>query len=142
MREVTRGLRPEALEDFGLRGALVALATSLADRTGVRVVRELAPALPPLPPESELVVYRVVAGGADQRGAPRGGGERDGPRAHDRTTVLEVGVVDDGFGREDAPEGTGIQGMRERALLIGARLTVMRAADGHGTEVRLEVPTA
>lgn len=141
VREVTRGLRPEALEDFGLRGALVALATSLADRTGVRVVRELEAALPPLPPESELVVYRVVQE-ALTNVARHAGAENVTVRVRTIGEVLEVGVVDDGFGREDAPEGTGIQGMRERALLIGARLTVMRAADGHGTEVRLAVPVA
>jgi two-component system, NarL family, sensor histidine kinase UhpB len=141
VREVTRGLRPEALDDFGLRGALVALATSLADRTGVRVVRELPPALPPLPPESELVVYRVVQE-ALTNVARHAGAENVTVRVRPVDGRLEVAVVDDGFGREDAPEGTGIQGMRERALLIGARLTVMRAADGHGTEVRLEVPVA
>jgi two-component system sensor histidine kinase UhpB len=141
VREVTHGLRPEVLEDFGLRGALVALATSLADRTGVRVVRELAPALPGLSPEGELVVYRVVQE-ALTNVARHAGAENVTIRARTLGAALEVSVVDDGFGREDAPEGTGIQGMRERALLIGARLTVMRAADGHGTEVRLEVPLA
>jgi two-component system sensor histidine kinase UhpB len=141
VREVTRGLRPEALEDFGLRGALVALATSLADRTGVRVVRELESALPPLPPETELVVYRVVQE-ALTNVARHAGAENVTVRVRTVGPVLEVSVVDDGFGREDSPEGTGIQGMRERALLIGARLTVMRAADGHGTEVRMEVPVA
>jgi two-component system sensor histidine kinase UhpB len=141
VREITHGLRPEALEDFGLRGALVALATSLADRGGVRVVRELPSALPPLPPESELVVYRVVQE-ALTNVARHAGAESVTVRVRAVGETLEVAVVDDGFGRDDAPEGTGIQGMRERALLIGARLTVMRAPDGHGTEVRLEVPLA
>jgi two-component system sensor histidine kinase UhpB len=138
VREVTRGLRPEALEDFGLRGALVALATSLADRTGVRVHRAIMPNLPPLPPETELVVYRVVQEALTNVARHAGAGEVT-VSAEVRDDALEVRVVDDGLGREDAPEGTGIQGMRERALLIGARLTVTRAPGGHGTEVALTV---
>ena len=49
-------------------------------------------------------------------------------------------VRDDGAGIDaDAAErGGGIRGMRERAVLIGARLSV--AGTGHGTEVRLDVP--
>jgi len=140
VREVTRGLRPEALEDFGLRGALVALATSFADRTGVRVHRLIMPHIPPLPPETELVVYRVVqealtnvARHADaQNVSITVGGQLD---------ELKVRIVDDGVGRGGAPEGTGIQGMRERALLVGARLTVMRADNvaDRGTAVALTV---
>ncbi|WP_445151881.1 histidine kinase [Baekduia sp. Peel2402] len=138
VREVTRGLRPEALEDFGLRGALVSLATSFADRTGVRVHRLIMPNIPPLPPETELVVYRVVQEALTNVARHAGAGQVTitVDAQHDE---LLVRVVDDGFGREGAPEGTGIQGMRERALLIGARLTVMRAPHGHGTEVALTV---
>ncbi|NEA79784.1 sensor histidine kinase, partial [Actinospica acidiphila] len=36
-------------------------------------------------------------------------------------------------------EGAGIRGMRERALLVGAELTVEPRAEG-GTELRLAVP--
>lgn len=138
VREVTRGLRPEALEDFGLRGALVALATSFADRTGVRVRRDVAPGLPPLAPETELVVYRVVQEALTNVAR----------HADARSVTLTIGaegdavvacVRDDGRGRGGAAEGTGLQGMRERALLVGGRLDV-RDAEGGGTEVRLEVP--
>jgi two-component system, NarL family, sensor histidine kinase UhpB len=51
-------------------------------------------------------------------------------------------VHDGGVGvRERAAEDSagGIRGMRERALLIGARLEVIPAAD-RGTDVRLHVP--
>jgi two-component system sensor histidine kinase UhpB len=49
-------------------------------------------------------------------------------------------VRDDGAGLPPAAaeRGAGIRGMRERAVLIGARLSV--EATGHGTEVRLDVP--
>ncbi|MFF2790851.1 ATP-binding protein [Streptomyces sp. NPDC058049] len=48
-------------------------------------------------------------------------------------------VRDDGHGIGPAGEGAGIQGMRERALLIGADLTIGSGPQG-GTDVRLDVP--
>ena len=38
--------------------------------------------------------------------------------------------------------GGGVRGMRERAVLVGAELTIARAGHGGGTEVRLDVPLA
>jgi two-component system sensor histidine kinase UhpB len=48
-------------------------------------------------------------------------------------------VVDDGRGTGRLREGAGIRGMRERAMLIGATLTVEPHEDG-GTRLRLFVP--
>ena len=55
---------------------------------------------------------------------------------------VELRVHDHGVGiGEHAAENSsgGIRGMRERALLIGARLEVLLGDDG-GTHVRLHVP--
>ena len=50
-------------------------------------------------------------------------------------------VRDDGVGPTPRANGAshGIRGMRERAMLIGAQLTIDRPPDG-GTEVRLLLP--
>ena len=47
-------------------------------------------------------------------------------------------IADDGMGGV-AVEGAGINGMRERALLVGAALTIT-SPKGEGTEVRLVIP--
>jgi two-component system, NarL family, sensor histidine kinase UhpB len=53
---------------------------------------------------------------------------------------LRLVVRDDGRGLPGgAAAGTGITGMRERALHIGGQLSVS-AVDAGGTEVRLDVP--
>jgi two-component system sensor histidine kinase UhpB len=55
---------------------------------------------------------------------------------------VELIVHDAGVGvAEHTAEDSagGIRGMRERALLIGARLEVV-AAEGRGTDIRLHVP--
>lgn len=54
------------------------------------------------------------------------------------TAGLTLRIVDDGQGG-DLREGAGIRGMRERALLIGAELTIASRPNG-GTEVRLVIP--
>lgn len=139
VREIMRGLRPEALEDFGLRAALVALASGVTERTGVPVRRALAAQLPPLTPEVELVVYRVAQEALANVARHADAAMVDLVLAVDPgRLVLEV--RDDGRGVGDAPAGSGRQGMRERALLVGGRLAVGRGPQGVGTTVRLEVP--
>jgi two-component system sensor histidine kinase UhpB len=48
-------------------------------------------------------------------------------------------ITDNGQGLTGAPEGAGIRGMRERAILIGADLTLDPVPRG-GTVLRLIVP--
>ena len=57
------------------------------------------------------------------------------------TSGVVLTVRDDGVGlpAEVADDSSGIRGMRERALLVGAQLNVT-AVDPHGTEVTLRVP--
>jgi len=140
VHEITHGLRPEPLEDFGLRGALVALASGLADRARLRVRRELAPALPALAPATELVVYRV-AQEALTNVARHAGATTVTLSARVEGDMMVLTVADDGRGVDGALPGTGVQGMRERALLAGGTLDLGPAApDGTGTAVRLAVP--
>ncbi|MGH3049434.1 MAG: HAMP domain-containing sensor histidine kinase, partial [Gaiellaceae bacterium] len=56
LRLVARELRPVALEDLGLPSALVALARSFSERTGLAVRQRIAHALPPLSDEAEVVI--------------------------------------------------------------------------------------
>jgi two-component system, NarL family, sensor histidine kinase UhpB len=141
VRGLARRLRPEVLDELGLVPAL----RNLCDRfegTGVVVHRSLEPDVPELSPDAELVVYRVAQEALTN--VARHAGVEDahvGLDFHDGE--LELVVRDDGVGvGEHSAEDSagGIRGMRERALLIGARLEV-RPGDRGGTEVRLHVPT-
>ena len=142
MRAIARGLRPDALDDFGLRTALVTLTTRMQEQFGLRVRRRIAADLPGLPDDHELVVYRVaqesltnVARHAGADSATLALGEQDG------ALVLSVSDDGHGFSSERPTDGTGLRGMRERAMLVGGRLDVITRVPG-GTEIRLTIPLA
>jgi len=139
VRRIVRSLRPEALEDLGLPSALAALATAFHDQTGVPVERRLEAGLP-LSEEQELVFYRVA-----QEAITNVARHACALRVEIELRLGEAGVVlmvrDDGIGLTRPTNGPshGIRGMRERAMLIGAQLTIDRPPHG-GTEVRLVLP--
>jgi two-component system, NarL family, sensor histidine kinase UhpB len=133
VRRISRELRPEALDDLGLASALVALS----ERYGLDVTRRLDRDLPALDEETELVIYRV-AQEALTNVARHSGCERVELELLSDNGSLTLRVLDDGRGI-DAEDGGGLRGMRERAVLVGADLSVKRRQTG-GTEVRLEVP--
>ncbi|MDT0201057.1 sensor histidine kinase [Nocardioides sp. AE5] len=137
VRGVARQLRPHVLEDLGLHSALASLTTRLfAGRT--HVVRGIAPGLPALDDDVELVVFRVAQEALTNVA-------RHAEADTVELTLTRVGadvvlsVADDGRGLPPGADGTGLRGMGERAALVGGRLDVGRR-DGGGTMVRLTVP--
>jgi two-component system, NarL family, sensor histidine kinase UhpB len=136
VREIAKRLRPEALEDLGLRSAMTTLVQRFAARTGLESEIEIAPEIPAVAGPVDLVVYRVaqealtnVARHAEARKVRLELGLRAGDG-------LGLVVEDDGRGFGDAPAGSGLQGMRERALMVGGRL---RIGDRPGGGTRLEL---
>jgi two-component system, NarL family, sensor histidine kinase UhpB len=134
VRAIGRRLRPEALDDLGLAAALRSLVTGFEQRTPLRVERDIGPP-GELTAEQELVAYRVaqeaITNAARHSSTPdiRVELRREGP-----ATVLAV--EDRGQGIDGASDGTGIRGMRERALMVGARLQIT-SSTGVGTRVEL-----
>ena len=142
-RQLAFDLRPTVLDDIGLVAALRRLRETTAERSGVAVELDTSAIAPDerLAPEIETVVYRVVqealtnvvrhaqASAASVTVSPR--------RTHLRVLVEDDGV---GYSPDDPRPGhLGIEGMLERAQLVGGTLTVT-SAPGVGTTVLLEVP--
>jgi two-component system sensor histidine kinase UhpB len=129
VREIARGLRPQALDEFGLRSALATLAAGFEERTRVRTRVRVAPDLPALASEQDLAVYRVAQESltnAVRHGQPPIALSLTHRRGHVRLTTTDAGP---GFDPDLVDRLGGIRGMRERALLIGARLTIASAPD-------------
>ncbi|WMX43951.1 HAMP domain-containing sensor histidine kinase [Streptomyces roseicoloratus] len=137
IRRIARRLRPGVLEELGLHSALRALAAEFAT-SRLSVTTHITPGLPQLDPATELVFYRIA------QEALTNTARHSGARAvelHLRTLPgggVGLLVRDDGRGIGRAPEGAGIRGMRERALLVGAELRI-GAGPGGGAQVRLDV---
>jgi two-component system sensor histidine kinase UhpB len=134
---VAQRLRPGVLADLGLRSALSSLGTEFSRSSGIPVNWGLDDELPDLSGEVELVLYRI-AQEALTNVARHAHATRVDLSLTSTTKGLTLLILDDGQGG-DIREGAGIRGMRERALLIGAELTV-HARPGSGTDVRLVVP--
>jgi two-component system sensor histidine kinase UhpB len=116
-RRISARLRPEAL----------------------RIDCQFPDALPLLERESELVIYRVGQE-ALTNAIRHAGADHVFLRLTARDDRLVLSVTDDGIGLRGAPAGGGLRGMRERAMLIGARLAVTERPGG-GVEVELELPS-
>ena len=140
VRLIARRLRPEALDELGLQSALLALCTTVAERAGLEVERRFARDLP-LTAEEELVIYRVAQESLTNVVRHAQARQVMVTLEPDDDGGVVLTVRDDGIGLppEVADDSSGIRGMRERALLVGAQLTVS-AVDPHGTEVALRLP--
>ena len=141
VRRIAQELRPEMLEELGLRSALTELSRRFTDQSGVTVRRRFAKGLPTLSDEAELAVYRVAQESLTNVARHAAASQVEltlEPGA--RSIVLRV--ADDGQGMGETATGNGhggLRGMRERALLVGGALAI-KPRRGGGVEVRLEVP--
>ena len=140
VRLIARRLRPEALDELGLQSALLALCTTVTERAGLEVERRFARDLP-LTAEEELVIYRVAQESLTNVVRHAQARQVMVTLEPDDDGGVVLTVRDDGIGLppEVADDSNGIRGMRERALLVGAQLTVS-AVEPHGTEVALRLP--
>jgi two-component system, NarL family, sensor histidine kinase UhpB len=136
---IAQELRPEALDHLGLLSALAALSRGFTDRTGIAVDCRFDSHLPALDPDTELAVYRIVQ--ESLTNVARHGGARHAELSlRHAPHHVHVEITDDGRGLPaDTIAGAGIRGMRERAALIGGRLTVDNRPAG-GARVSLDLP--
>ncbi|WP_327147790.1 sensor histidine kinase [Nocardia sp. NBC_01329] len=137
VRGIARRLRPDVLDDLGLSSALSALCSEFSSTAGIGVTRDVDRKLPRLAPDIELVCYRVAQESLTNI-ARHADAHRVGLSLRVRGDSLVLRVSDDGRGGV-AADGSGIRGMRERALLVSATLTI-ESPPRQGTEVRLEIP--
>ncbi len=144
MRETRRfifNLRPASLTEAGLIATLHSFITDFREQNGLDVTVNL---IDPgkLPPEEELAVFRILQEAL----------RNINKHAQAHSVLIDLArepegllltVRDDGVGFASSDRlGTssaGLVSMKERAELIGARLTI-NSKPGHGTELRLLLP--
>jgi two-component system, NarL family, sensor histidine kinase DegS len=137
-------LRPPLLADLGLSGAIQEAANQISTALSVPVEVELDPKLDALPETVEVVALRVIQE-ALQNARKHAQPSSIRIRMWQDHGGWELEVRDDGrgFNSDDPPVSGrrhfGLQFMRERAELIGARFEV-RSSSNLGTAVRMTIP--
>jgi signal transduction histidine kinase len=137
VRRLVEALRPPALDELGLLGAVQSRAAALAGELEIDVNGSILPI--PLPAAIETAAYRIAV--EAMTNAVR---HSDGTRCTLSILVgdeaVELSVRDDGGGlKPDRTPGVGLRSMRERAAEVGGTLTVRSPPEG-GTVVSARLP--
>ncbi len=143
--QIARALRPTALDDHGLISALHSQVTDFGERTGIQTWFHRHGELTNLSDEEQLVIYRVTQESLSNIAHHAQANHVHVDLSFTGNTVLKV--ADDGNGFQalaaskngklrGRPGGLGLNGMRERALLVGGDLNVF-SRPGQGTTVEL-----
>lgn len=145
IRSVTRNLRPMALDDLGLVPSLRALVRDFQEQ-GALEVRFASPdqALPALPPDGEVALYRTLQEALANAVRHAGAGRVEARLAVEPAGVA-LSVEDDGTGfSDDAARKLrsrgGLAGIRERIVALGGEFEMGNSQSG-GARVRVFVPT-
>lgn len=132
LRRLARGIYPPELTEHGLRPAL----ESLADRCSLPVAVDVPHRR--FPQQVETVVY-FVAAEALTNVAKHARAQRARLELAEQDGAILLQVQDDGTGEVD-PEGSGLQGLRDRVEAIGGELRV-RGVPDQGTIITASLPT-
>lgn len=145
-RTLSRLLRPQVLDDFGLTAALTWLARTFRESSRLQVDVELSTVPADLDGELATLLFRV-AQEALANAARHAAAETVVVSVNLRGDSIHLLIVDDGRGcdvgqalsRSSSGLSTGIASMRERVLLFGGRFDLI-SEPGDGTQVRVSVP--
>jgi two-component system, NarL family, sensor kinase len=137
IRNLVYGLRPPALDDLGLLGAVRHILATTTARSTLVVDLTVPSELPVLPAAIEVAAYRIV-----QESVTNVLRHARASRVDVTLTCLDgelrVAVHDDGCGLpHDAIAGVGLTSIRERVRDVGGRVSIR--SDG-GTTVEASLP--
>jgi two-component system sensor histidine kinase UhpB len=148
VRKLAVELRPSTLDDLGLVAALEAYTEGYSSRLPVAVefaAEGFADDSSRLPPQVELVLYRVVQEALTNVAKHASARSISVKLRRGRHEVV-ASVIDDGLGFEvdevmrSRERGLGLFGMQERLALVGGQL-VIDSAPGSGTRIHARVPS-
>lgn len=141
-RRAIAGLRPAVLDDLGLAAGITSLAASAGTDATVSVEVELGGTV--LASHVETALYRI-AQEALQNVAKHARASEVEVALRASNQAVRLVISDDGMGFDPdggvGPMSYGLNGIRERAALIGASVEV-RAAVGEGTAIVVTLPTS
>jgi signal transduction histidine kinase len=135
IRRLVEALRPPALDELGLLGAVRSRAVALAGDLTIDVSGTEPTA--PLSAAVETAAYRIVVE-AITNAARHSGGTRCTVSISVLTDAVELSVRDNGRGLDpDRTPGVGLRSMQERAEEVGGTLSVRSTTNGAVVSARL-----
>lgn len=136
IRRLVYDLRPPALDELGLLGALRAYASQLQQKTNVEII---APEfMPALPAAVEVAVFRIAQEALNN--VVRHSNAHQCRLHLSFSDQLQMEICDDGVGLPaNAGTGLGLVSMRERAEELGGEFTV-ESVDIGGTRILVKLP--
>jgi len=135
MRILLFELRPSALTQINLRQLFEQYLQPIRDRHQFDLILEI-PDLPPLPPEVQIGLYRIVQEALNNINK-HAQAQRVIVRCTTAENYIKIQIVDDGIGfdvQTADPSRMGLNIMRERAESINAVLSI-KSQPGSGTEI-------
>ncbi|HET7357595.1 MAG TPA: GAF domain-containing sensor histidine kinase [Nocardioidaceae bacterium] len=140
VRRLVEDLRPPALDQLGLVGALEQHAARLTERDPGLSVRVEASGVPALPAAVEVAAYRIATEALNNVARHAAARQCLVRLALEDGRILAVRVEDDGIGfTAPARLGIGLPAMRERALELGGSCETGPGLSG-GTRVAARLP--
>ncbi len=142
-RQITLQLRPNLLDDLGLRSALAWHLELFQRQTGVTLATEISLPEEALPPELEMAVFRVVQE-ALTNVARHSGCKHANVTVVENDTKILVEVTDAGCGFDAEQVSTrrdsiGLAGMAEKVHWAGGEMEIVSSI-GKGTRIHAEFP--
>jgi signal transduction histidine kinase len=138
IKRIVRDLRPTALDQLGLTGAVAEFSRRFAGDLDIELSMPSRPVA--LPAAVEVAVYRIVTE-ALTNVVRHAHAARCWVRIVTDDAV-EIDVVDDGVGIDrSCPDGVGLTAMRERAAELGGAVQVVRRPTV-GTHLHVRLPAA
>jgi signal transduction histidine kinase len=139
IRRLVYDLRPPALDELGLVGALREHASRLEQGAGLEIAFTAPAAMPALPAAVEVAAYRIAQEALTNVARHAGACHCDVQIDVDGALALEV--ADNGCGlRPGAPAGIGFASMRRRATELGGALELVTREGVSGLTVRARLP--
>lgn len=139
VRRLVEGLRPPALDDLGLDGAVQQTVRRLTDASPITASVHTEGDLASLPAAVEVAAFRIVQE-AVTNVVRHARATRCEVRLRGEDGVVQITVADDGTGlRTDHAAGNGLATMRERADELGGTFLVVSRESG--VDVRASLPT-
>ncbi|HEX6507249.1 MAG TPA: GAF domain-containing sensor histidine kinase [Chloroflexota bacterium] len=137
LRRLVYDLRPPALDQLGLAGAIRQSASSY-EQEGLLIAVQGPDQLPPLPAAVEVAAYRIIQEALTN--VARHAQAHSCTIQLSLTESLDLAITDDGKGLPpERHAGVGLSSMRERAAELGGSCVIEPAPTG-GTQVRARLP--